>query len=43
MLSAIDWRKNIQMQPYTIEIAELAESDLKNAGDYAALNTTKGI
>ena len=40
------------MQSYTIEITELAESDLENAGDYiafelenplAALNTIKGI
>lgn len=52
MQSAQDWRKNIQMQYYTIEITELAESDLENAGDYiafelenpiAALNTVKGI
>ena len=40
------------MQYYTIEITELAENDLENAGDYiayelansiAALNTVKGI
>lgn len=52
MLFAKDWRKNIQMQYYTIEITELAETDLESAGDYiafelenpiAALNTIKGI
>lgn len=52
MLSVTDWRKNIQMHHYNIEITYLAEQDLEDAGDYiafqlkspsAALNTVKGI
>ncbi len=52
VLSVTDWRKNIQMHHYNIEITYLAEQDLEDAGDYiafqlkspsAALNTVKGI
>lgn len=52
MLSVTDWRKNIQIHHYNIEITYLAEQDLEDAGDYiafqlkspsAALNTVKGI
>lgn len=52
MLSATDWRKNIQMQKYKIKITDLAEQDLENAADYiafqlknpiAAANTVRGI
>ena len=52
MLFVTDWRRNIQMQQYKIEITDLAEQDLESAGDYiafklnnpeAAVNTVKGI
>lgn len=32
----IDWRKNIQMNNYSISITDLAESDLEDIGDYIA-------
>ena len=47
-----DWRKNTEMQQYTVKMNALAEEDLENAGDYiafvllnpvAAENTVKGI
>ena len=31
-----DWRRNIEMRSYQINITELAEKDLENAGDYIA-------
>lgn len=52
MLSVTDWRKNIRMQKYKIEITNLAEQDLEDAADYiafhlknpsAAVNTVRGI
>ena len=52
MLYATDWRRNIQMKQYKIEITDLAEIDLERAGDYiayelknptAAVNTVRGI
>ena len=52
MRYAIDWRKNIRMQYYKIEITDLAAQDLEQHGDYiafvlknpsAAKNTVKGI
>lgn len=48
----IDWRNGIPMKRYRVEITELAEQDLENAGDYiafkflnpkAALDTVRGI
>jgi plasmid stabilization system protein ParE len=36
MKYATDWRKNTGMHQYRIEISELAEKDLENAGDYIA-------
>ena len=33
---AIDWRRNIQMKQYSIEITNLAEHDLESIGDYIA-------
>lgn len=48
----MDWRKNIRMQLYKIEISELAAQDLEAVGDYiafvlknssAAINTIRGI
>ena len=47
-----DWRRSIGMKQYKIEITDLAEQDLENAGDYiayelknfsAAANTVSGI
>lgn len=47
-----DWRRSIGMKQYKIEITDLAEQDLENAGDYiayelknpsAAENTVSGI
>ena len=52
MLCATDWKRNIQMMQYKIEITDLAEMDLERAGDYiayelknptAAVNTVRGI
>ena len=52
MLYVADWRRSIGMKRYKIEITDLAEEDLENAGDYiayelgnpdAAENTVKGI
>ena len=52
MLYVTDWRRNIQMKQYKIEITNLAEMDLECAGDYiayelknptAAVNTIRGI
>lgn len=52
MLYATDWRRNIQMKQYKIEITDLAEMDLERAGDYiayelknptAAVNIVRGI
>ena len=31
-----DWRRSIGMKQYKIEITDLAEKDLENAGDYIA-------
>lgn len=31
-----DWRRSIGMKQYKIEITDLAEQDLENAGDYIA-------
>lgn len=31
-----DWRRNTAMKKYRIEMTELAEQDLENAGDYIA-------
>ena len=36
MLYATDWRRNTAMKQYRIEMTELAEQDLENAGDYIA-------
>lgn len=52
MLYAIGWRSGIQVKLYRIEMTELAEQDLEDAGDYiafellnpkAALDTVQGI
>lgn len=52
MLYAIGWRDVIRVKQYRIEITELAEKDLEDAGDYiafellnpkAALDTVQGI
>ena len=43
MLSATDWRKNIQMQKYKIKITDLAEQDLENAADYIAFQLKNPI
>ena len=52
MLYAIGWRNVIRVKQYRIEITELAEKDLTDAGDYiafellnpkAALDTVQGI
>lgn len=36
MLYAIGWRNVIRVKQYRIEITELAEKDLEDAGDYIA-------
>jgi len=52
MLYVIGWRSVIRVKRYHIEITELAEKDLEDAGDYiafellnprAALDTVQGI
>ncbi len=52
MLYVIGWRNVIRVKQYYIEITELAEQDLEDAGDYvafellnpkAALDTVQGI
>lgn len=52
MLYVIGWRNVIRVKLYRIEITELAERDLEDAGDYiafelmnlkAALDTVRGI
>lgn len=52
MKSVTDWRRNIRMRLYRIEITEAAKEDLENIGDYlafilenpdAAINTIRQI